>query len=165
MSMVCNKIKEDLDSLFDQIVDTSLSGQDAANLSLPAICQAHLSHCQNCRDYHSTNLMFFEAASTLPVLEVPRPEALTNSIMQSIMGGEHAPQAVASSAKIYGLDAKYDIWILIGSFVAFGAMSAYGSSLDDSFCNITSWLISLLLLLALKPIIEKAADKEEVVSA
>ncbi len=164
MSMVCNKIKEDLDALFDQIVDTSLSGQDAANLSLPADCQAHLSHCQNCRDYHSTNLMFFEAASTLPVLEVPRSDALTNSIMQSIIAGESAPQAVAASAKTYGSEAKYDIWLLVGSFIAFGAMSAYGSSLDDSFCNITSWLISLLLLLALKPIIENA-DKEEVVSA
>jgi len=162
--MVCNKIKEDLDSLFDQIVDTSLSGADAASLSLPAICQAHLSHCQNCRDYHSANLMFFEAASTLPTLAVPRHEELTASIMQAVMAEKGSDNYLAAQGAIpvhAGASArKHDLWLLSTSCLAFATMTAYGSTLDESFCNITAWLISLLLLLALKPLIEKATEKE-----
>jgi uncharacterized membrane protein len=107
--------------------------------------------------------MLIEAAAVLPILEVPQADLLTASIMQAVMD---EPIVVISgmpnTATGNTQDNRYgEIYLVAFSFVAFALASAYGVQLDESLWNIASWLIALILFIALRPIIEKQQQLEQ----
>jgi hypothetical protein len=169
MSRDCNKTKERLEELVDQIVDAGLIGQeiDPSQLSLTSDYQEHLVQCADCRDYQLANRILIEAAAALPLLEIPQADLLTASIMHAVME-EPVPEAAATalSDKEASTDKSItatsnfhnnrygEISLVAISFVAFALASAYGVQLDESLWNIGSWLIALMVFIALKPLIE-----------
>lgn len=169
MSLDCNQTKERLEALIDQIVDAGLIGQeiDPNQLSLTSDCQQHLSQCANCRDYQVANRMLIEAAAALPIAEVPQADLLTASIMQAVMD-EPMPAISALVKNHMACNDKIntetmqiqsntysEISLVALSFVAFALASAYGVQLDESLWNIGSWLIALVVFIAIKPLIEQ----------
>jgi hypothetical protein len=174
MSLDCNQTKEKLEALIDQIVDSGLRGEaiessvdtkssQLNSLTLSIDCQEHLKHCSDCRNYQAANRMLIEAAAVLPILEVPQADLLTASIMQAVMD---EPIVVISgmpnTATGNTQDNRYgEIYLVAFSFVAFALASAYGVQLDESLWNIASWLIALILFIALRPIIEKQQQLEQ----
>ena len=174
MSLDCNQTKERLETLIDQIVDAGLRGEaiessedtissQLNSLTLSVDCQEHLNQCSDCRNYQAANRMLIEAAAVLPILEVPQADLLTASIMQAVMD---EPIAVISAmpntatSKIQG-NRYSEVYLVAFSFVAFALASAYGVQLDESLWNIASWLIALILFIALKPLIEKQQQQLE----
>jgi len=174
MSLDCNQTKERLEALIDQIVDAGLRGEAVESsedtkssqlnsLTLSVDCQEHLNQCSDCRNYQAANRMLIEAATVLPILEVPQADLLTASIMQAVMD---EPIAVISAmpntatSKIQSNQCG-EIYLVAFSFVAFALASAYGVQLDESLWNIASWLIALILFIALRPIIEQQQQQLE----
>lgn len=174
MSLDCNQTKERLEALIDQIVDAGLRGEAVESsedtkssqlnsLTLSVDCQEHLNQCSDCRNYQAANRMLIEAATVLPILEVPQADLLTASIMQAVMD---EPIAVISAmpntatSKIQSNQCG-EIYLVAFSFVAFALASAYGVQLDESLWNIASWLIALILFIALRPLIEKQQQQLE----
>ena len=173
MSLDCNQTKERLETLIDQIVDAGLRGEaiessedtissQLNSLTLSVDCQEHLNQCSDCRNYQAANRMLIEAAAVLPILEVPQADLLTASIMQAVMD---EPIAVISAipntatSKIQG-NRYSEVYLVAFSFVAFALASAYGVQLDESLWNIASWLIALILFIALRPLIEKQQQQQ-----
>ena len=65
-----------------------------------------------------------------------------------------------ATSKIQG-NRYSEVYLVAFSFVAFALASAYGVQLDESLWNIASWLIALILFIALKPVIEKQQQQLE----
>lgn len=180
MSLDCNQTKERLEELIDQIVDAGLQGkasgaeltgkdsQDFAvnKLTLSAECQEHLNQCADCRDYQTANRMLIDAAAVLPKQVVPQADLLTANIMQLVMAepaytleSQAAQTSLAVIAAAPAANRSYrEIYLVLLSFAAFAATSAYGQQLDDSLWNIGSWTIALLVFAALKPLIEQPSE-------
>ena len=158
MSMDCNQTKERLEALVDQIVDAGLIGHelDPSQLSLTSDCQEHLSQCVNCRDYQIANRMLIEAAAALPIDVVPQADLLTASIMQAVMDEPMATTSAEANSAATKIQNKShgEISLVALSFIAFAVASAYGVQLDESLWNIGSWLIALMVFIALKPLLE-----------
>lgn len=169
MSVDCNRTKERLEELVDQIVDAGLLGKeiDPSQLSLTSDYQEHLSDCANCRDYQAANRMLIEAAAALPIYEVPQADLLTASIMQAVMaepvsetGASALSNSEMSTDKTITATTKIhknrygEISLAALSFTTFALASAYGVQLDESLWNIGSWLLALMVFIALKPLIE-----------
>ena len=168
MSLDCNQTKERLEELVDQIVDAGLIGQeiDPSQLSLTSDCHEHLSKCASCRDYQAANRMLIEAAAALPIYDVPQADLLTASIMQAVMDepiteiGAALSHYKASNDKTDTATTKIhrnlygEISLVAISFVAFAVASAYEVQIDESLWNIGSWLIALVVCIALKPLLE-----------
>lgn len=178
MSLDCNQTKERLEALIDQIVDAGLRGEaiessvgtkssQLSSLTLSADCQEHLNQCSDCRNYQTANRMLIEAAAVLPILEVPQADLLTASIMQAVMDEPIAEISARTSAMPATATSKIqnnrigEIYLMAFSFVAFALASAYGVQLDESLWNIASWLIALILFIALRPLIEKQQQQLE----
>jgi predicted anti-sigma-YlaC factor YlaD len=174
MSLDCNQTKERLEALIDQIVDAGLRGEAIGSseetkssqlnsLTLSVDCQEHLNQCSDCRNYQAANRMLIEAAAVLPILEVPQADLLTASIMQAVMDEPIAViSAMPNTATSKIQSNQYgEIYLVAFSFVAFALASAYGVQLDESLWNIASWLIALILFIALKPLIEKQQQQLE----
>lgn len=174
MSLDCNQTKERLEALIDQIVDAGLRGEaiessedtkssQLNSLTLSVDCQEHLNQCSDCRNYQAANRMLIEAATVLPILEVPQADLLTASIMQAVMDEPIAViGAMPNSATSKIQSNQYgEIYLVAFSFVAFALASAYGVQLDESLWNIASWLIALILFIALRPLIEKQQQQLE----
>lgn len=163
MSLDCNQTKERLEELVDQIVDAGLIGQeiDPSQLSLANDCQEHLSQCASYRDYQLANRMLIEAAAALPIEVVPKADLLTASIMQAVMdepmattSAEAISAATNTAATKIQNKSHGEISLVALSFIAFAVASAYGVQLDESLWNIGSWLIALMVFIALKPLLE-----------
>jgi predicted anti-sigma-YlaC factor YlaD len=178
MSLDCNQTKERLEALIDQIVDAGLKGEaiessedtkssQLNSLTLSVDCQEHLNQCSDCRNYQAANRMLIEAATVLPILEVPQADLLTASIMQAVMDEPIAEISARTSAMPNTATSKIqsnqygEIYLVAFSFVAFALASAYGVQLDESLWNIASWLIALILFIALRPLIEKQQQQLE----
>jgi len=182
MSLDCNQTKERLEALIDQIVDEGLRGEAVEStketkssqlnsLTLSVDCQEHLNQCSDCRNYQTANRMLIEAAAVLPILEVPQADLLTASIMQAVMDEPIAETSARTSAVISAMpntatnkiqSKRYgEIYLVAFSFVAFALASAYGVQLDESLWNIASWLIALILFIALRPLIEQQQQLEQ----
>lgn len=182
MSLDCNQTKERLEALIDQIVDAGLRGEaiessednkasQLSSLTLSVDCQEHLNQCSDCRNYQAANRMLIEAAAVLPIAEVPQADLLTASIMQAVMDEPIAEisartsavtSAMPNTAKSEIQSNRYgEIYLVAFSFVAFALASAYGVQLDESLWNIASWLIALILFIALRPFIEKQQQQLE----
>ena len=176
MSLDCNQTKERLEALIDQIVDAGLRGEsseDTQSIQLSSVtlspdCQEHLNQCSDCRNYQAANRMLIEAAAVLPILEVPHADLLTASIMQAVMDEpiavNNASSALTSTMPNMATRAIQtkplgEIYLVAFSFVAFALASAYGVQLDESLWNIASWLIALILFIALRPMIEQQQQK------
>lgn len=174
MSLDCNQTKERLEALIDQIVDTGLKGEASesseetkasllSSLTLSVDCQEHLNQCSDCRNYQAANRMLIEAATVLPILEVPQADLLTASIMQAVMDEPIAEIRTMPNTNTSAIQSnRYgEIYLVAFSFVAFALASAYGVQLDESLWNIASWLIALILFIALRPIIEQQQQQLE----
>ena len=174
MSLDCNQTKERLEALIDQIVDTGLKAEASesseetkasllSSLTLSVDCQEHLNQCSDCRNYQAANRMLIEAASVLPILAVPQADLLTASIMQAVMDEPIAEISTISNTTTNAIQSsRYgEIYLVAFSFVAFALASAYGVQLDESLWNIASWLIALILFIALRPIIEQQQQQLE----
>lgn len=174
MSLDCNQTKERLEALIDQIVDAGLRGEAIASredtkssqlnsLTLSVDCQEHLNQCSDCRNYQAANRILIEAAAVLPIEEVPQADLLTASIMQAVMDEPIAViSATPNTATSEIQSSRYsEIYLVVFSFVAFALASAYGVQLDESLWNIASWLIALILFIALKPLIEQRQQQLE----
>lgn len=174
MSLDCNQTKERLEALIDQIVDTGLKAEASesseetkasllSSLTLSVDCQEHLNQCSDCRNYQAANRMLIEAASVLPILEVPQADLLTASIMQAVMDEPIAEISTMPNTTTSAIQSKRygEIYLVAFSFVAFALASAYGVQLDESLWNIASWLIALILFIALRPIIEQQQQQLE----
>lgn len=174
MSLDCNQTKERLEALIDQIVDTGLKGEASesseetkasllSSLTLSVDCQEHLNQCSDCRSYQAANRMLIEAASVLPILAVPQADLLTASIMQAVMDEPIAEISTISNTTTNAIQSRRygEIYLVAFSFVAFALASAYGVQLDESLWNIASWLIALILFIALRPIIEQQQQQLE----
>lgn len=174
MSLDCNQTKERLEALIDQIVDAGLRGEAIGSseetkssqlnsLTLSVDCQEHLNQCSDCRNYQAANRMLIEAAAVLPILEVPQADLLTASIMQAVMDEPIAViSAMPNTATSKIQSNQYgEIYLVAFSFVAFALASAYGVQLDESLWNIASWLIALILFIALRPLIEKQQQQQQ----
>ncbi len=178
MSLDCNQTKERLEALIDQIVDAGLRGEaiessedtkssQLSSLTLSVDCQEHLNQCSDCRNYQAANRMLIEAAAVLPILEVPQADLLTASIMQAVMDEPIAEISARTSAMPNTATSEIqrnrygEIYLVAFSFVAFALASAYGVQLDESLWNIASWLIALVLFIALRPLIEKQQQQLE----
>ncbi len=178
MSLDCNQTKERLEELIDQIVDAGLRGDagdsgdeirasQLGSLSLSVDCQEHLNQCSDCRNYQAANRMLVEAAAVLPLLEVPQADLLTASIMQAVMDEPIAEISARTSAMPNTVTSNIqsnrygEIYLMAFSFVAFALASAYGVQLDESLWNIASWLIALILFVALRPLIEQQQQIEQ----
>lgn len=169
MSRDCNQTKERLEELVDQIVDAGLIGKeiDQSQLSLTSDYQEHLGQCADCRDYQVANRMLIEAAVALPLHEIPQADLLTASIMQAVMeepatevgatvlsDRETSTDNTITPASKFRNNRSGEISLVAISFVAFALASTYGVQLDESLWNIGSWLIALMVFIALKPVIE-----------
>ena len=174
MSLDCNQTKERLEALIDQIVDTGLKAEASesseetkasllSSLTLSVDCQEHLNQCSDCRNYQAANRMLIEAASVLPILEVPQADLLTASIMQAVMDEPIAEISTMPNTTTSAIQSKRygEIYLVAFSFVALALASAYGVQLDESLWNIASWLIALILFIALRPIIEQQQQQLE----
>ena len=174
MSLDCNQTKERLEALIDQIVDTGLKAEASesseetkasllSSLTLSVDCQEHLNQCSDCRNYQAANRMLIEVASVLPILAVPQADLLTASIMQAVMDEPIAEISTISNTTTNAIQSsRYgEIYLVAFSFVAFALASAYGVQLDESLWNIASWLIALILFIALRPIIEQQQQQLE----
>lgn len=173
MSLDCNQTKERLEALIDQIVDTGLKAEASesseetkasllSSLTLSVDCQEHLNQCSDCRNYQAANRMLIEAARVLPILEVPQADLLTASIMQAVMDEPIAEISTMPNTTTSAIQSKRygEIYLVAFSFVAFALASAYGVQLDESLWNIASWLIALILFIALRPIIEQQQQQQ-----
>ncbi|CAN5212841.1 hypothetical protein BH11CYA1_BH11CYA1_35590 [soil metagenome] len=183
MSLDCNQTKERLEELIDQIVDAGLRGKAPSDktyendkkdenfktglepslpFTLSRECQEHLNQCADCRDYQTANRMLIDAAAVLPIQEVPQADLLTASIMQLVMDEPayasdsqiQASTPAAAEVLTPGKSSR-EIYLVLISFAAFAATSAYGLQLDESLWNIGSWSLALLLFAALKPLVEQ----------
>lgn len=174
MSLDCNQTKERLEALIDQIVDTGLKGEASesseetkasllSSLTLSVDYQEHLNQCSDCRNYQAANRMLIEAARVLPILEVPQADLLTASIMQAVMDEPIAEISTMPNTTTSAIQSRRygEIYLVAFSFVAFALASAYGVQLDESLWNIASWLIALILFIALRPIIEQQQQQLE----
>ncbi len=174
MSLDCNQTKERLEALIDQIVDAGLRGEaiessgdtkasQLSSLTLSVDCQEHLNQCSDCRNYQAANRILIEAAAVLPILEVPQADLLTASIMQAVMDEPIAVSSAMPNTATSEIQSKRsgEIYLVAFSFVAFALASAYGVQLDESLWNIASWLIALILFIALRPLIEKQQQQLE----
>jgi len=158
--MVCNKVKEHLEEFFEQMVDANPAERNSGAQALPPFCLAHLSHCEACRNYQSANLMLLQAATAMPLLAVRESESLSADIMAAVMAEPEpslSPFARAAASK-----KDRELVLLAAAFAGFAIMSAAGSNFDESICSSASWLISLLAILALRPLIENDREKASV---